>query len=85
MSSGCGVTLLVAGDAAHGEGGAGGGGRVLHLDEACSRHQLPVVLPHHELRGHDSGTDNQRSRSVSFCVGLQRAATKLDRKHDGTV
>jgi len=37
----------------HAECWAAGGWRVLDLDEAAPRHQLPVVLPNYKFRGHD--------------------------------
>jgi len=40
------------------QSGAGGGGRVLDLDDAGPRHQLPIVFPHHELGTDDGGGDD---------------------------
>ena len=47
------VASLVPRHAGDAEGGAGGGGGVLHLDHAAPRHQLTIVFPDHE-----PGTDN---------------------------
>ena len=40
------------------KGRAGGGGRVLDLDDAGTGNQLLVVFPHHELGAHDGGADD---------------------------
>ena len=52
------VASLVPGHSSNTQGGAGGGGRVLHLDHAGARDQVPVVLPHHVLGAHDGGADH---------------------------
>ena len=52
------VARLVAGHSPDVEGGAGGGGRVLHLDHTGAGHQLAVVLPHHVLGADDGGADD---------------------------
>ena len=52
------VSSLISVHSTNTQGGAGGGGRVLDLDHAGPRHQLPVVFPHHELGAHDGGTDD---------------------------
>ena len=52
------VPSLVSVHSANAQSGAGGGGRVLDLDHAGPRDQLPVVFPHHELGADDGGADD---------------------------
>ena len=52
------VASLVSVNSSNTESGAGGGGRVLDLDDAGPRHQLPIVFPHHELGTDDGGGDD---------------------------
>ena len=37
---------------------AGGGWRILDLDDTGARHQLPIVLPHNEPGADDGGADD---------------------------
>ena len=66
------VASLVPGHSSNTQGGAGGGGRVLHLDHAGARDQVPVVLPHHVLGAHDGGADDalQLQRAVLLDVDV---------------
>ena len=52
------VPSLVSVHSTNAQSGTGGGGRVLDLDDAGPRDQLPVVFPHHELGADDGGTDD---------------------------
>ena len=52
------VTGLVAVHSTNAQSGTGGGWRVLDLDHAGPRDQLPVVFPHHELGADDGGADD---------------------------
>ena len=52
------VPGLVSVHSTNAQSGAGGGGRVLDLDDTGPRHQLPIVLPHHELGTDDGGADD---------------------------
>ena len=52
------VPRLVPVHSTNTQSGAGGGGRVLDLDDAGPRHQLPIVFPHHELGTDDGGADD---------------------------
>ena len=52
------VASLVPGHSSNTQGGAGGGGGVLDLDDAGAGDQVTVVLPHHVLGAHDGGADH---------------------------
>ena len=52
------VASLVSVNSSNTESGAGGGGRVLNLDDTRPRDQVTVVLPHHVLGAHDGGADH---------------------------
>ena len=52
------VPSLVSVHSTDTQSGAGGGGRVLDLDDTGPRHQLPIVFPHHELGTDDGGADD---------------------------
>ena len=52
------VPSLVSVHSTNAQSGTGGGWRVLDLDHAGPRDQLPVVFPHHELGADDGGTDD---------------------------
>ena len=52
------VPSLVSVHSTNAQSGAGGGWRVLDLDHAGPRDQLPVVFPHHELGADDGGADD---------------------------
>ena len=52
------VPSLVSVHSTNAQSGTGGGGRVLDLDDAGPRDQLPVVFPHHELGTDDGGGDD---------------------------
>ena len=60
------VPSLVSVHSTNAQSGTGGGWRVLDLDHAGPRDQLPVVFPHHELGADDGGADNalQLQRAV---------------------
>ena len=52
------VPSLVSVHSTNAQSGTGGGWRVLDLDHAGPRDQLPVVFPHHELGADDGGADD---------------------------
>ena len=52
------VASLVPGHSSNTQGGAGGGGRVLNLDNTRASYQLTIVFPHHELGTDNGGADD---------------------------
>ena len=52
------VASLVSVNSSNTESGAGGGGRVLNLDNTGARYQLTIVFPHHELGTDNGGADD---------------------------
>ena len=52
------VASLVPRHSVNPESRTGGGRRVLDLDDAGARNQLPIVFPHHELGTDDGGADD---------------------------
>ena len=60
------VPCLVPRHSVHAQSRAGGGWRILDLDDTGARHQLPIVLPHNEPGADDGGADDalQLQRAV---------------------
>ena len=52
------VPCLVPRHSVHAQSRAGGGWRILDLDDTGARHQLPIVLPHNEPGADDGGADD---------------------------
>ena len=67
------VASLVSGHSSNTQGGAGGGGRVLNLDDTRPGDQVTVVLPHHVLGAHDGGADHtlQLQRTVLLHIDVR--------------
>ena len=70
------VASLVSGHSSNTQGGAGGGGRVLHLDHAGAGDQVTVVLPHHVLGAHDGGADHTLQLQGTVLLHIDVRASK---------